>query len=259
MSFPKRDDFYAAMQRLYNCRETGTPPLSADLDLAMTGFRIGLNMQERIRGQRQELARLHEERQRDWLSSGDKTVWDCLPDGKPIIIVFRERNIAGYVLPNYQRDPLASKYFWKSGASAGHANGLSQALGEIATAYGKAQRRKQEPIENLLWNDALAKAHDGALSNLLIHQYQTAVKAAQAEPECSHSPQGGPDNFGYVPASNPATLLEKLAGDFITTYPKVNHAIAHTAISALYRLSQHLGESWSSGWASSYDSGISYS
>lgn len=214
------------------------------------------HMTDRIERQRNEIARLHEERQRAWAATGDKTVWSRLPDGQSIIIVFRERTVVGYILfPRARGD----HYYWKCGQIDGRESGITAALGAISRAYQKRAGVSVSVQDSLIWNDTLDRVVRDSPStetNLLVHQYQVAVRAAVAEPVDLTLPQGDGDSFGYTPAENPLCPLEQLASDFIRAFPQVNHAVAHVAISALYCLTRERGEQWSTGWVSSYASGL---
>ena len=92
MSFPKRMDVYDVQTRL---SKLGADP--EDLKVVGAALQAGLQTRDTIEKQRDELARLHKERESAWRSDGCQTHWSHLPSGQLVITVFLGRTVAGLI------------------------------------------------------------------------------------------------------------------------------------------------------------------
>jgi hypothetical protein len=133
MSFPKRMDLYDVQTRL---SKLGADP--EDLKVVGAALQAGLQTRDTIEKQRDELARLHKERESAWQSDGCQTHWAHLPTGQLIITVFLGRTVAGVVT----RLPVDSQYTWVSGRFNGVERGIYSCLREIERAYAKRAKVK---------------------------------------------------------------------------------------------------------------------
>lgn len=133
MSFPSRMAVYEVQGRL---SKLGADP--EDLNVVGAALQAGLQTRDTIEKQRDELARLHKERESAWRSDGCQTHWSHLPSGQLIITVFLGRTVAGLIT----RLPSERAYTWVSGRFSGVEGGICICLREIEKAYAKRAKVK---------------------------------------------------------------------------------------------------------------------
>lgn len=133
MSFPSRMAVYDVQDRL---SKLGADP--EDLNVVGAALQAGLQTRDTIEKQRDELARLHKERESAWQSDGCQTHWSHLPSGQLIITVFLGRTVAGLIT----RLPSERGYTWVSGRFSGVEGGICVCLREIEKAYVKRAKVK---------------------------------------------------------------------------------------------------------------------
>lgn len=133
MSFPSRMAVYEVQGRL---SKLGADP--EDLNVVGAALQAGLQTRDTIEKQRDELARLHKERESAWRSDGCQTHWSHLPSGQLIITVFLGRTVAGLIT----RLPSDRQYTWVSGRFSGVEGGICICLREIEKAYAERAKVK---------------------------------------------------------------------------------------------------------------------